>query len=68
MSKLTNENESVYQMSIFDEKDVKSEKLEKTVDTLRAKYGYDIMKKASSMKYDNICRDLKDSDFVPFKK
>ncbi len=68
MSKVTNENESVYQMSIFDEKDVKSEKLEKTVDTLRAKYGYDIMKKASSMKYDNICRDLKDSDFVPFKK
>lgn len=65
--KLSNENE-IKQISIFDKPHEKTEKLEKTIDGLRNKYGYNIVKKGIVLAHENLCSDLIDKEFQPFKK
>lgn len=58
------------QLSLLDdiEKSDKLCRLDKSLDEIRKKYGYDALKSASLMEYPFITDGLVDSDFVPFKK
>ncbi len=57
------------QISLFDmPSDDKHSRLDKSIDELRKKYGYDVIQSARVMSQPYICHDLKDSDFLPFKK
>ncbi|MBD5100683.1 MAG: DNA polymerase IV [Clostridiales bacterium] len=62
-------SESV-QLSMLDDiqKSDKLARLDKSLDEIRKKYGYDAMKSASLMEYPFITDGLVDSDFIPFKK
>lgn len=50
------------------EKSDKLARLDKSLDEIRRKYGYDALKSASLMEYPFITDGLVDSDFLPFKK
>ncbi|MDE6758388.1 MAG: DNA polymerase IV [Clostridia bacterium] len=58
------------QLSMLDdiEKSDKLARLDKSLDEIRKKYGYDALKSASLMEYPFITDGLVDSDFIPFKK
>ena len=58
------------QLSMLDdvEKSDKLARLDKSLDEIRKKYGYDALKSASLMEYPFITDGLVDSDFLPFKK
>ncbi|MDE5548622.1 MAG: hypothetical protein K2J13_00055 [Clostridia bacterium] len=58
------------QLSMLDdiEKSDKLARLDKSLDEIRNKYGYDALKSASLMEYPFITDGLVDSDFLPFKK
>ncbi len=57
------------QMSLFDAPiDDKHSRLDKSIDELRKKYGYNVVQSARVMSQPYICQDLQDSDFLPFKK
>jgi len=58
------------QLSLLDdmEKTEKLRRLDKSLDAIRQKYGYDAMKSASLLEYPFITDGLVDSDFIPFKK
>lgn len=58
------------QLSMLDdmEKSDKLSRLDKSLDAIRNKYGYDALKSASLMEYPFITDGLVDSDFLPFKK
>ena len=50
------------------DKNEKLERLDKSLDSIRKKYGYDALKSAALLEYPFITDGLVDSDFVPFKK
>ena len=58
------------QLSMLDdiEKNDKLARLDKSLDIIRKKYGYDALKSASLIEYPFITDGLVDSDFIPFKK
>ncbi|MDE5618861.1 MAG: hypothetical protein K2I79_05185, partial [Clostridia bacterium] len=69
------DNHSGRQLNLFDIENTNVEKntgkLDKTVDLIRAKYGFNSIKYASSIKDAILCDDLEDGDddgYVPFKK
>lgn len=69
-SRLTPTGESA-QMTLFDtpESDEKKDKLSKTIDGLREKYGYNTVRKGILLGEDNITAALhEDDDFLPFKR
>lgn len=59
-----------HQLEMFENYDSKQklERIDFTLDKLRSKYGYNIVRPASTLKYTELCTDLADSDFKPFKK
>ena len=60
---------SVTQMSIFDvEKDEREEKLEKSIDSIRSKYGYKSVKRGLMLKNDLATNLHEEDDFLPFKR
>lgn len=66
--KLDNED-SATQLPLFGvEENIKHDKLEKSVDNLRGKYGYNILRKGITMAHNELTEDLVDDDFLPFKK
>ncbi|MGN0771639.1 MAG: DNA polymerase thumb domain-containing protein [Christensenellales bacterium] len=58
------------QMSLFDDPQdsEKKNRLDKTIDGLRKKYGYNVVQSARVMEHPYICHELEDSEFKPFKK
>ena len=61
--------DEVLQMSLFDdERTQKLRRLDKSVDEIRQKYGYNALKSASLLEYPFVTDGLEDSDFLPFKK
>ncbi len=69
---LTNESAGV-QLNMFDnpQADERIERLDKTIDKIRSKYGFNSIKYASSIKDAVLCYDLEDGDddgYIPFKK
>jgi len=61
--------DEVMQMSLFDdERTQKLRRLDKSVDEIRQKYGYNALKSASLLEYPFVTDGLEDSDFLPFKK
>lgn len=63
------QNESV-QLSMFDDggQGEKLSRIDNSIDKLRKKYGYNVVQSASILGQPYICRDLEDSEFIPFKK
>lgn len=60
---------SVTQLSLFDsERDEKEEKLEKSIDDIRGKYGYKAVKRGLMLKNDLANNLHEDDDFLPFKR
>lgn len=60
---------SVTQLSLFDsERDEREEKLEKSIDDIRGKYGYKAVKRGLMLKNDLANNLHEDDDFLPFKK
>ena len=64
--KLTSER--IRQATLFDEDLDKQEKLEKSVDDIRRKYGYTSVQKGIVLKHKDLCHGLVDKEFQPFKK
>ena len=64
------DGEESVQLSLFEdiEKTEKLRRLDKSLDDIRKKYGYGILKSASVLEFPHITNDLEDSDFKPFKK
>lgn len=64
------DGEENVQLSLFEdiEKTEKLRRLDKSLDGIRQKYGYGILKSASVLEFPHITNDLEDSDFKPFKK
>ncbi|MDE5654598.1 MAG: DNA polymerase IV [Clostridia bacterium] len=61
--------DEVQQLSFFDdEKSQKLRRLDKSLDEIRGKYGYNALKSASLLEHPFITDGLEDSDFLPFKK
>lgn len=61
--------DEVMQMSLFDdERTQKLRRLDKSVDEIRQKYGYNALKSALLLEYPFVTDGLEDSDFLPFKK
>ena len=56
------------QLSMFDEKQVKRESLEKAIDGIKRKYGRDTIKRANLIARDFIYDKDDDEDFLPFKR
>ena len=57
------------QQSFFDEDIEKKEKLDKSLDKLREKYGFDAIKRGKTMLNRELLRGLEpDDDFLPFKR
>lgn len=66
---LREQGQDCAQMSLFDDQiDDRRSRLDKSIDQLRQKYGYDVVQSARVVSQPFICQDLKDSDFLPFKK
>lgn len=60
---------SVTQLSLFDsERDEREEKLEKSIDDIRGKYGYKAVKRGLMLKNDLANNLHEDDDFLPFKR
>lgn len=60
---------SVTQLSLFDsERDEKEEKLEKSIDDIRGKYGYKAVKRGLMLKNDLANNLHEDDNFLPFKR
>ena len=60
---------SVTQLSLFDsERDEREEKLEKSIDDIREKYGYKAVKRGLMLKNDLANNLHEDDDFLPFKR
>lgn len=66
---LTSGQEST-QLSLFDNLELteKQRRLDKSLDEIRKKYGYNALKSGAVLEYPYITDDLEDSDFKPFKK
>lgn len=60
-------SDGAVQLSMFDEKQVKRESLEKAIDGIKRKYGRDTIKRANLIARDFIY-DKDDEDFLPFKR
>lgn len=61
--------DEVQQLSFFDdERSQKLKRLDKSLDEIRGKYGYNALKSASLLEHPFITDGLEDSDFLPFKK
>lgn len=66
-TRLTDGN--VTQMSLFDaEKDEREERLEKSIDSIRNKYGYKSVKRGLMLKNDLANNLHEEDDFLPFKR
>lgn len=63
-------NSPIHQLELFENYDSieKLKRIDNTLDNLRSRYGYNIVRPASALKYSDLCFDLIDSDFKPFKK
>lgn len=61
-------SDGVVQLSMFDEKQVKRESLEKAIDGIKRKYGRDTIKRANLIARDFIYDKDDDEDFLPFKR
>ena len=62
-------DDSVTQLSLFDsERDEREEKLEKSIDDIRGKYGYKAVKRGLMLKNDLANNLHEDDDFLPFKR
>ena len=60
---------SVTQLSLFDdEKDEREDKLEKSIDDIRDKYGYKAVKRGLMLGNDLANNLHEDDDFLPFKR
>lgn len=60
---------SMTQLSLFDsERDEREEKLEKSIDDIRGKYGYKAVKRGLMLKNDLANNLHEDDDFLPFKR
>lgn len=61
---------SAEQLSLFENlaQREKTARLGQSIDALRVKYGYNVLKSASVMEFPFVCQDLEDSDFLPFKR
>ena len=46
----------------------KKSRLDKSIDCLRNKYGYNVVQSARVLEHPYLCGQLEDSDFKPFKK
>ena len=64
------DGEENVQLSLLDdiEKTEKLQRLDKSLDDIRKKYGYGALKSAAVLEFPHITDDLEDSDFKPFKK
>ncbi len=61
--------DEVMQASLFeDEKSQKLKRLDKSLDLIRQKYGYNALKSAALLEHPFVTDGLEDSDFLPFKK
>lgn len=62
--------EECEQLSLFEDAEdcARRERLTRSLDVLRAKYGYGVLKSAAVMEYPVICEDLEDSEYVPFQR
>ena len=61
-------SDGAVQLSMFDEKQVKRESLEKAIDDIKRKYGRDTIKRANLIARDFIYDKDDDEDFLPFKR
>ena len=61
-------SDGAVQLSMFDEKQVKRESLEKAIDGIKRKYGRDTIKRANLIARDFIYDKDDDEDFLPFKR
>ena len=61
-------SDGAVQLSMFDEKQVKRESLEKAIDGIKRKYGKDTIKRANLIARDFIYDKDDDEDFLPFKR
>ena len=61
-------SDGAVQLSMFDEKQVKRESLEKAIDGIKRKYGRDTIKRANLIARDFIYDNDDDEDFLPFKR
>lgn len=61
-------SDGAMQLSMFDEKQVKRESLEKAIDGIKRKYGRDTIKRANLIARDFIYDKDDDEDFLPFKR
>lgn len=61
-------SDGAVQLSMFDEKQVKRESLEKVIDGIKRKYGRDTIKRANLIARDFIYDKDDDEDFLPFKR
>ncbi len=64
------DGEENVQLSLLEdiEKTEKLQRLDKSLDDIRKKYGYGALKSAAVLEFPHITDDLEDSDFKPFKK
>ena len=61
-------SDGAVQLSMFDEKQVKRDSLEKAIDGIKRKYGRDTIKRANLIARDFIYDKDDDEDFLPFKR
>lgn len=61
-------SDGAVQLSMFDEKQVKRESLEKAIDGIKRKYGRDTIKRANLIARDFIYDKDDDENFLPFKR
>ena len=59
---------NVTQLSIFDEDDDREDKLERSIDKIRDKYGYKSVKRGLMLQNDLATNLHEDDDFLPFKR
>lgn len=62
------QNEEITQTSMFDVSNDKSERLEKAIDKIRAKYGKNTINRAALIEKDFMYDKTDDEDFLPFKR
>ncbi len=58
------------QLSLLDDfgRGERHERLDEALDRLRDKYGYRVVRPAAVLEFPFLCEDLKDGDFLPFRK